>query len=122
MKIVLALAIFFLWSISASSQTTIQLADVNKHIGDSVMVCGKVSGGRYLEKSKGAPTFLNLGEAFPNHALTVVIWNDVRKQFEIAPELLFKDKEVCVTGRVELFKDKPQIVVRRMEDVREVIK
>lgn len=122
MKIIAALVILFLLSTSAFSQTTIQLADVNKHIGDSVTVCGTMSGGRYLEKSKGAPTFLNMGAAFPNHSLTIVIWSNMRKQFETAPELLFKDKEVCVTGRIELFKDKPQIVVRRKEDLRERLK
>jgi hypothetical protein len=95
------------------SQSTIKLEDVSKYIGDSVTVCGKVSDGRYFEKSKCAPTFLNLVAAFPNHSLTIVIWNDVRKQFETAPELLFKNKEVCFTGRIELFKEKPQIVVRR---------
>ena len=122
MKTIFVLVIFFLWSISASAQTTIQLADVGEYVGDSVTVCGKVSGGLFLEQAKGKPTFLNLGAAFPNHSLTIVIWNDVRKLFEKAPEELFKDKDVCVTGRVELFRGKPQIVVRRKRDMRELIK
>lgn len=118
MRIILAFVLFFLSSGSASSQTVIQLSDVNKHIGDSVTVCGKVSGGRFLETAKNTPTFINLGDAFPNHTLTIVIWSDVRKQFEKAPEELFKDKEVCVTGRVELFRERAQIVLRRKEDLK----
>lgn len=118
MKTICALVILFLSGTPSFSQLRIQLEDVSKHIGDSVTVCGKMNGGRFLEKSKGGPTFLNLGEAFPNHTLTIVIWSDVRKQFETAPEVLFKDKEICVTGRVELFKEKPQIVLKTKEDLR----
>lgn len=111
--------LFFLFVAEhAFSQTTILLEDAGKHIGDSVTVCGKVSGGRFLEAAKGTPTFLNLGQAFPNHTLTIVIWGDLRKQFEKAPEELFKDKEICVTGRIELFRERPQIVLRRKEDVK----
>lgn len=93
-------------------QTTIKLEDVGKHVGDSVKVCGKVYSVRYLEQSRNSPTFINIGGAYPNQLLTVVIWSDVRKQFEKTPEELFKDKEVCVTGKVELFKGKEQVVIR----------
>ena len=48
---------------------------------------------------------------YPNQALTIVFWEETRKKFEKSPEELFADKNVCVTGRVELFKEKPQIVV-----------
>lgn len=99
------------------SQQTIPLEDVSKHIGDSVTVCGKVSGGRFIETAKNTPTFINLGQAFPNHSLTIMIWSDVRKQFETAPEVLFRDKEICVTGRIELFREKAQIVLKRKEDL-----
>lgn len=118
MKVFFVFVVLLSFKAPLFSQTIIELEEVGKHIGDSVTVCGKVSGGRYLEQSKGKPTFLNLGAAFPNHTLTVVIWNDLRKKFEKAPEVLFNDKLICVTGRVELYKGKVQIVVRRREDVR----
>jgi len=118
MKTLLALVLFLTSYSIGISQTTISLEDVDKHIGDSVTVCGRVSSGRFLEQAKGSPTFLNLGKVFPNHALTVVLWNDMRKQFEKAPELLFKDQEICVTGRIELYKERPQIVIRRKEDIK----
>lgn len=114
-----ALLCILLFSAStAHSQITIPLEDVSKHVGDSVTVCGKVSGVRFLETAKNTPTFINLGQVFPNNTLTVVIWSDVRKQFETAPELLFKEKEVCVTGRVELFRERPQIVLKRSNDIK----
>lgn len=99
------------------AQQTISLNDVSTHIGDTVKVCGKVYGVKYLQQAKNSPTFINMGAPYPNQLLTVVIWNDVRKQFEKTPEELFSNKEICVTGKIEMFKGKPQIVVRKKEDV-----
>src|SRR5688500_8935578 len=108
----------FLFLITASfSQELIKLKDVSKHVGDSVKVCGRVSGILFLEQAKNTPTFINLPAGYPNQLLTVVIWSDVRKQFEKTPEELFKDKEVCVTGKIELFKEKEQIVIRAKEQI-----
>jgi len=39
----------------------------------------------YLEQTKGSPTFLNIGGNYPDAPLTLVIWNDVRKQFKHIP-------------------------------------
>lgn len=99
----------------AFSQKEISLTDVIKHIGDSVKVCGKVHGGIYLENSKNTPTFLNLGGDYPNHLLTVVIWPAVRTEFPEKPEAFYKDKNVCILGRIEVYKEKPQIVLRNKE-------
>lgn len=94
------------------SQKEITIEDAGKHVGDSVKICAKVYGGIYLERSNGTPTFLNLGGSYPNNPLTIVIWPYVRKEFKDKPEEYYKDKEVCVTGKIELFRDKPQIVLR----------
>ena len=99
------------------SQQTIKLEDVSKHVGDSVKVCGKVYGIKWLEQAKGSPTLLNIGAAYPNQLLTVVIWGDVRKKLEKTPEELFADKEVCVTGRIELYKEKEQVMIRSFEQI-----
>ena len=66
---------------------------------------------------KNSPTFLNVDASYPSQALTVVIWEDTRKKFEKSPEELFADKNVCVTGRVEVFKEKPQIVVKAISQL-----
>ena len=111
MKKLLFLAFSILFAVVSYAQVAIKLEDVGKHVGDSVKVCGKVYGVKYLQQAKNSPTFLNVGAAYPNQLLTVVIWEETRKKFEKYPEELFADKNVCITGRVELFKEKPQIVV-----------
>ncbi len=65
---------------------------------------------RYFETSKNQPTFLNIGENYPNQKLTVVIWGETRKQFTGNIEDM-KDKEICITGRIILFKERPEIII-----------
>lgn len=104
-------------SMSVNGQKIINLDEVNKHIGDSIKVCGQVYDTYYAARTEDTPTFLNVGAKYPNQLLTVVIWSDVRKEFEKAPEVLFKDKEICIIGRLELYKGKPQIVLRSVKQI-----
>ncbi len=85
--------------------------DASKRVGDSIKVCGKIFGGRFFETSVGCPTLLNMGAAFPASPLTIMIPGDVRMKMGYAPEQQLKDKNICVRGRVILFKDKPEIIV-----------
>jgi len=93
-----------------NAQITIKLEDVSQHIGDSVTVCGKVADMRYFETSRNKPTFLNMGARYPRQQLTVVIWGEVRRQFTGKVEDLM-DKEICITGRIILYKEKPEIII-----------
>jgi hypothetical protein len=52
-----------------------------------------------------------MGAAFPASPLTIMIPGEVRNTLGFAPEILYKDKDVCVTGRIGLFKDKAEMVV-----------
>ena len=97
----------------------LQLADISKFIGDSVTVSGKVFSGKYFAGSETAPTLLNLGAEFPNQLLTVVIENGDRKNFMAEPENYYLNKNVTVTGKVVVFKDRPQIVVKSRDQIRE---
>jgi DNA/RNA endonuclease YhcR with UshA esterase domain len=112
MKSFLLVIAFFLYSFTADCQISIKLEDVNKHIGDSVTVCGKVYTARYLENANNKPTFLNIGAAFPHQLLTVVIWGEQRKEWEGKPEELYKGKEICITGKLELYNEKPQLIIK----------
>jgi hypothetical protein len=96
---------------AAQAQKEIPIDSLSRHIGDSVTVCTKIYGSIYLERSKGAPTFLNAGAAYPNSLLTIVIWGDMREKFKNPPEVFYKDKDVCITGKIILYKEKPEIVV-----------
>ena len=100
----------------AYGQTSIKLEDVSQHTGDSVTVCGLVADMRYFENSKNQPTFLNIGESFPNQKLTIVIWGSVKAGFKEPVEIL-KGKQICITGRIILFKERPEIVIENPEQI-----
>ncbi len=100
-----------------SAQSSIKLEEVKQHIGDSVKVCGKVFGGRFLETANGKPTLINVGGAYPNELLTVVIFGADRAGFKDKPEEAWLTKTICVTGKLTLYKEKPQVVVTKLEQV-----
>jgi DNA/RNA endonuclease YhcR with UshA esterase domain len=86
-------------------------AEARAHIGEQATVCGVVKSARWASSSNRKPTFLNLDEAYPKQAFTVVIFEENRGKFTPAPEEQFKDKRICVTGKIEEFRGVPEIVV-----------
>jgi DNA/RNA endonuclease YhcR with UshA esterase domain len=112
----LVFIVFCLLCVSVKAQTSIKLDEVSKHIGDSVTVCGKVSDMRYFENSNKQPTFLNMGDKYPNQQLTVVIWGETRKLFAGKVDDM-KGKDICITGRIILYKEKPEIVIEKTEQI-----
>jgi hypothetical protein len=97
----------FAFSVAAQSQhlTARQAKD---HIGQVQTVCGKVVSTHYADRSKGQPTFLNLDEPYPNEIFTVVIWGSDRGKFG-APETAYRDKGICVTGKITSYRGLPEI-------------
>ena len=89
--------------------------EAGKYEGKTITVCGIVSSARYLGESTGRPnsrnpTFLNFGGRFPNHDFTGVIFEDNREKFG-EPEKSCLNKNVCVTGKIQLYREKPEIVI-----------
>lgn len=87
------------------------------HVGEVTTVCDEVASTRTLTTGR-RPTFLNLGRPYPNQDLTILIWGEDRSKFAEPPERAFRDRYVCVTGRIELYRGTPQIVVREPASLR----
>jgi len=96
-------------STSSVAAGTLTTQDAAKHVGEVATVCGTVASTNYAVKSKGQPTYLNLDQPYPNHIFTVVVWGSDRPKFG-APEVALKGKRVCVTGPIQLYKAKPEII------------
>jgi hypothetical protein len=94
-----------------ASTSTITPEDASNHVGQTVTVCGKVFGGKYLERSSGSPTLINVGADYPDNPFTVVIYGSDRGSFSYTPEEYLKGKIITVTGLIKLFKGKPEIII-----------
>jgi hypothetical protein len=86
----------------ASAPKTISVQDAAQHYNEYVNVCAKVYGIKALDNL----TLVNLGAAYPNQPLTIVLRDAAR---EIGPSL--EGKNICVTGTVVAYREKPEIVV-----------
>ena len=81
----------------------IEIADAQAHVGENVEVSAKVFG----YKAFDGLTLVNLGAAHPNELLTVVL-----RGAATAMAADIDGKTIRVTGKVEMYKGKPEIVVR----------
>lgn len=84
-----------------------------EHVGEQAIVCGPVVEGTFAEQSNGKPTFLNLGLPYPDQGrFTILIWGDKRARFSEPPEVFYLDKNICITGMIELYQGVTEMIVR----------
>lgn len=99
------------------AETTISYEEAATYVGRVVQVCGIVAGADFAEHIGGQPTFLNFGDTHPHQSFTVVIWGEDRPRWLKPPEIKYKNADICVTGRVTMHRDIPQIVVDRPDRI-----
>ncbi|MGA3117706.1 MAG: hypothetical protein ABSF90_25130 [Syntrophobacteraceae bacterium] len=62
--------------------------------------------------AKSKCTLLNLDKPSPNHVFTAYIGGSDRGKFEKPPEELYYGEAICVTGMIELYQGRPEIIVK----------
>jgi hypothetical protein len=103
-------------SLPLLAQKRLTADEAKDHIGEEAVVCGTVASTRYAASSRGQPTFLNLDKPYPNQVFTVVIWGRNRDKFG-KPEADYRDKRICVAGRIAEFRGVPQIEARESTQI-----
>jgi hypothetical protein len=111
------IAIFLLVANISFSQTDVNKETIKDHIGDSVKYCGKVVTAKLMDRMFNAPAFLNIDGAHPSQVFTVVVWKWDRVNFENKPEKFYLEKNVCIYGKVEKYKEQLQIVVHSQAQI-----
>src|SRR5262245_51769591 len=101
---------------SAPAADKITPGQAKDYVGKHTTVCGVVASANFATRSNRQPTFLNLDEPYPRHVFTAVIWIEDRPKFG-KPETL-KGRRVCVSGLVESYQGKPQIVLQEADQLR----
>ena len=112
----LLFSLIFSWCyLSSFAQKRISIDSINYHKNELIIVCGKVFETKFSEETE--TTFIDLGGAYPNALLTVVIFGKDLANFKEAPEILYKDKNICVTGVIKEYKTKHEIIVSKPEEI-----
>src|SRR6184192_49076 len=96
----------------AQSQPTYTPAEAAKHVGETATVTGRVDG--FHQSGKGN-IFLNMGGAYPNQAFTAFIPSGSAAQFANAQQ--YEGKTVSVSGKIQLYKGKPEIIVNSASQI-----
>jgi hypothetical protein len=108
-KLWITTAAFVGWAAAAQAEP-ISPDEAAKHAGETATVCGIVAGAKYAAQIRGGLTFIDFGKPYPNSSFTAVIFAADRAKFG-TPEKGLAGKQVCVTGRIEMFSSKPEIVL-----------
>jgi hypothetical protein len=106
MRPVLAAAVLTaILSIATGFSQPIPASEASQHVGEKATVCGRIAGKRTAYASRGAPTFINLGQAYPNEIFTAVVWQEHRVSVGTLPT----SGSVCVTGTITEYHGVPEI-------------
>ena len=98
-------------ALGAAAPKSISASEAASYVGQKKTVCGAVVSSKFAKDSNRSPTFLNLDRPYPNQVFTAVIWGSDRSKFKEAPEVAFQGKRICVTGPIQLYKEKPEVIV-----------
>lgn len=77
------------------------------NIGKIVTICEQVFNVRSTDKI----TQINLGGKFPNNPLTIIVFAKDYSKFKDSYFENLNNKNICVKGKIELYKDKAQIFI-----------
>lgn len=98
------------------AQKLVPIDSISTHIGQTIKVCDKVAG-TFVTKSDKPLTYLNLGADYPNAKLTIVIFNKDLVNFPLPPSDHYKGMNICITGDLTIYKDRPQIIANKPDQI-----
>lgn len=117
MKKIFLLLIIISFSSITFAQRGIKAEEAKDYVGDTVKVCVNIVDTNFDEASKGSPTYLYTSQSNVNTGLHFLIWGERRKYFDYKPEKDLKHRDVCITGKIELLKEKLVIIIEKQNQV-----
>lgn len=95
----------------------INAKDVLEHIGDSVQFCSKIYNVQHTAAVQEKSTVINLQTNFSEPVVNLVIAEEDRPKFDEVPDTDFINREICVSGVLQLRNNVPTVVVSRKEQL-----
>ena len=113
----IALFLFITFSALAKAQTkNVTLDSIAKYEGKTITICEKVQS-TYQTKGEHKNVMLSFGKPYPKNTFTVMIFESDLEKFSYNPVEKLNNKTVCITGKVVIYKDKPEIIITKEEDI-----
>ena len=104
------------WNIRVGIQLgTISAYDALYHIGEVRRIYGQVFETWYSPET--LEYYLYFGAPFPYHDFSVIIPRRLAKRFSYSPLRFFHHKHICVTGLLTLYDNKPEIVIKKRNQI-----
>jgi len=117
MKYILLLLICLISFGSIAQECDKTVFEAHEVVGKEAIICGVVMQVATPQGIRGNPTYINMGARFPNHPFTVVIWGSDAMKFPMGTLKSFEGKQIAVSGIVEEYRGKPQIIVKDVEQI-----
>ena len=95
---------------------TISAYDAYYHIGELRRVYGKVHEVFYAKKTD--EYYLYFGSYYPYHDFSIVVPGHIARSYSYRPAWYFQNQHIMVTGLVTAYKESPEIVVRRVNQIK----
>lgn len=95
---------------------TISAYDVMGYVGSVQRVYGKVEEVYYSREDGNY--ILYIGAPFPYQDMSVVIPRKVCREITISPEWYFENQHIWFIGLIDLWEEKPEVVIRDEEQIR----
>ena len=100
----------------AATPEVISFLDAGKYVGQVKTVEGTIVRTYKCTKCRHKVIFLNFHDPYEGY-FRAIIWEEDWNKFPFAPEIYYKGKKVRVTGKIELYKGAPEIVVREPSQI-----
>ena len=85
-------------------------------MGETATVCSRVADARYQE-TRSHVTFLNFDKPYPDHTFTAFLAAENRAKFG-TPEKDYNGREICVSGKIQEYHGKPEIVLTDPQQIK----
>src|SRR5947209_9326383 len=99
-------------SIIIAQTSNYTAVDAAKHVVEIATVTDRVDG---VHQSGKGNIFLNMGGKYPNQAFTAFVPSSSAAQFSNPQQ--YEDKTVAVSGKITLYRGKPEIIVTNVSQI-----